>query len=123
MVKKKNIHSILANPERPFLDRLKIAARNGLKIAKDKKDNLSSKEFIRFLDKLPSGLEPEWVQRKSKRGPHGITGQERCFQFGKTISYFERTKSYYCKGYFYDEGDLKGVYLQSFREEKLKLIK
>lgn len=122
MVKKKNVHALLANPDRPFLERLIIAASNNLKIAKDKKDNLSNSEFIKFLQMLPKDLEPNWVLRKSIRGPHGISGQKKCFLFGKTIEILGRKKSYFCKGYFFDEDNLNGVYIQSFREEKIKLV-
>ena len=104
------------------MERLTIAASNNLKIAKDKKDNLSKSEFMKFLQLLSKDLEPNWVPRKSLRGPHGITGQSKCFHFGKTIEILGRKKSYFCKGYFFDEDNLNGVYIQSFREEKIKLV-
>jgi hypothetical protein len=58
---------------------------------------------------------PIWKPRRSTSGEHGMTGEDEVFNFEFNYIVIGKTISFYCKGYFFDKEDLKGVTIQSFR--------
>ena len=88
---------------------------------RDNPPNLSIDEFHLVLNRIDEAINLKWINRKSAAGPHGNTGEEACFKFNCEVQFggiFEiETKFYFMKGYFFDKDDLKGVTIQSFRQE------
>ncbi len=113
------LHKILSNPKLPFTQKLQIAATSELVYWEDRKTlpNLSIHEFERILPLLPANITPMLEPRKSMRGKHGNTGEKFIFKFDFEISLFGQTQAFFIKGYFYEEGNLRGVEIQSFRRE------
>ena len=83
--------------------------------------NLSIDEFFQVMRRIDQILKPKWIERKSTKGSHGERGEDFCFKFICQIRFggiFQiEEKSYFVKGYFFDKGNLKGVTIQSFRED------
>ncbi|MBT7608339.1 MAG: hypothetical protein HN576_01195 [Bacteriovoracaceae bacterium] len=83
--------------------------------------NLTKDEFDLVLYRIDRANRLSWVTRESEEGPHGTTGEDDCFKFNCSAEFggiFENeTKTFFVKGYFFDKGDLKGVTIQSFRED------
>lgn len=77
--------------------------------------------FRTFVRKLSGDIDPLWAKRKSEAGNNSLLGEKECFSFQHEISLFGSAKKFYVKGYFFDENNLKGVVIQSFREIKLQL--
>jgi len=85
-----------------------------------KPPNLSPEVFKKTIEFMGE-VTPRWVDRKSKNGPHGTTGELQCFKFEFEIRLFGVQKRYFLKGYFFDRDELKGVSIQSFREQPVTL--
>jgi len=107
-----------------FLDKLIIIYEQGeLDFWGDRVNppNLSKDEFDLVLYRIDRADSLKWIARESQKGPHGKTGEDDCFKFNCSAEFggiFENeTKNYFVKGYFFDKDDLKGVAIQSFREE------
>ena len=85
-----------------------------------KAPNLSRDEFTKVLYRVERVENLRWVERESENGLHGNTGEHYCFKFSCSIQFggiFEiESKSFFIKGYFFEQGNLKGVTIQSFRE-------
>lgn len=83
--------------------------------------NLSIDEFHQVLYRIEEVFNLKWIDRNSTNWPHGITGEAKCFKFNCEVQFggvFEiERKFYFVKGYFFDKDDLKGVAIQSFRQE------
>ena len=107
-----------------FLDKLIIVIELGeLDYWEDRANppNLSVDEFLKVLERIEETAKVSWIDRISKNGPHGKTGEKNCFKINCEIKFggifdIER-KFYFIKGYFFDDGELKGVTIQSFRED------
>lgn len=84
--------------------------------------NLSKDEFELIMARIEGPLNLKWVNRESGGGKHGTNGEKKCFKFNCVAEFggvFEiESKHYFVKGFFFDEGNLKGVTIQSFREEQ-----
>lgn len=72
-----------------------------------------------MLYRLDQTIKPSIVKRISKDGPHGKTGEKHCFKLNCSIEFggiFEiEVKRYFIKGYFFDDENLSGFTIQSFR--------
>lgn len=107
-----------------FLDKLKNVAQHGeLDYWEDRTNppNLSVDEFEQVLYRIDEVINLKWIDRESTNGPNGTNGEDKCFKFSCEIQFggiFEiETRFYFMKGYFFDKGDLKGLTIQSFRQE------
>jgi len=107
----------------PFIKKLWLVIEKGeLDFWEDRQNppNLSVHEFIKILDRVDAIEKLSWVQRISKIGPYGKTGEDHCFKFECEIHFggiFEiEARRYFIKGYFFEKKKLKGVCIQSFRE-------
>lgn len=107
-----------------FLDKLIAVVEHGeVDYWEDRKNppNLSVDEFHQVLYRMDEAANLKWIDRDSTNGPDGTTGEDKCFKFNCEVQFggiFEiETKFYFVKGYFFDKGDLKGVTIQSFRQE------
>lgn len=108
-----------------FLDKLITVYEQGeLDYWEDRTNppNLSVDDFELVLYRIDQADNLKWVPRESTNGPHGTTGEENCFKYNCVARFggiFEdEIKYYFVKGYFFDKDDLKGVCIQSFREEE-----
>lgn len=116
----KTLHERLGE-EMDFIKKLRIAVVEGeLVYWSNRNDppNLEEQEYRTFVSKIRQPLGPEWIQRISRAGKYGQTGEDVCFQFEKQISFLRKIRIYYVKGFFFEKGNLKGVAIQSFREVK-----
>lgn len=107
-----------------FLDKLIAVVEHGeVDYWEDRKTppNLSIDEFHQVLNRMDDTTNLKWVARESCNGPHGTTGEDKCFKFNCEVQFggiFEiEAKFYFVKGYFFDKDNLKGVTIQSFRLE------
>ena len=107
-----------------FLDKLITVVEHGeVNYWEDRKNppNPSIDEFYQVLYRVDEAINLKWIDRESIKGPYGPTGEDKCFKFNCEILfggiYEIQTKFYFVKGYFFDKGDLKGVTIQSFRQE------
>jgi hypothetical protein len=107
-----------------FLEKLVYVFENGeLDFWEDRKNppNLSIDEFKQVMNRITAALNLKWVERESKSGLHCLTGEDHCFKFNCEADFgvvFEiESKRFFVKGYFFDKGNLKGVTIQSFRED------
>lgn len=80
--------------------------------------NLARDEFEKLVVYIPLNVHVKWTDRTSDAGPHGKTGEDKVFNLEFEITRGRFRYIYYLKGYFYDQTDLKGVCIQSFRLEK-----
>jgi hypothetical protein len=108
----------------PFIAKLTHVIENGeLDFWEDRKNppNLSVDQFTLVMQRVQSAANLKWVKRESEKGKSGRSGEDDCFKFNCEVAFggiFEiETKVYFIKGYFFDKGNLKGVTIQSFREE------
>jgi hypothetical protein len=106
-----------------FIEKLWMVVERGeLDFWEDRSNppNLSADEFRKVLDRIDTLENFKWVERESSGGPHGKTGEDKCFKFECEIQFggvFEiETKRYFIKGYFFEKAKLVGVMIQSFRE-------
>ena len=67
-----------------------------------------------FLD-FKDDIVPRWVPRKSASGEHCDSGEDRVFNFEIELCPKNKPVVFYCKGYFFDMNNLRGVTIQSFR--------
>lgn len=107
-----------------FLDKLAHVIEQGqLDFWEGRKNppNLSLDEFKQVMNRVTIASNLKWIKRDSNSGPHGLTGEDDCFKFNCEAEFggvFEiEAKRYFVKGYFFDKGNLKGVVIQSFRED------
>lgn len=107
-----------------FLEKLIVIVEQGeIDYWEDRKNppNLTIDEFHLVINRVDEAKNLKWVERVSTNGPHGTTGEEKCFKFNCEAQFggiFDiETKFYFVKGYFFDKGDLRGVTIQSFRED------
>lgn len=115
----KSLKEILNDPGLPFVRKLQIAAINELVFWEDRVDppNLSVQEFRRILQMIPISTQPIWELRKSIQGKYGLTGEKQIFKFDFQISLLGKRHEFFIKGYFFDEGNCRGVEIQSFRKK------
>ena len=123
----KSLHEKLSDENIGFAKKLKLAVNEGVLDywwGRGNPPNESPDVFRKFLKKLKNDVSPDFVHRKSVTGPNCLLGEKECFKFEQEISMFGKIKRFFVKGYFYNDGDLKGVTIQSFREMKnfLKLV-
>src|SRR4051812_23493567 len=107
----KTIHEILADPQLPFARKLQIAAASELIYWEERLDppNLSIQEFKRVLPLIQSSTTPLWEARKSAQGKYGKTGEKRIFKFDFQMTLLGKRHQFFIKGYFFEEGNLRGV--------------
>ena len=55
--------------------------------------------------------------RKSTQGKYGKTGEKQIFKFDFQMTLLGKRSQFFIKGYFFEEGNLKGVEIQSFRKK------
>lgn len=126
MSESQSLHQKLSAADISFLAKFKLAVREGeldYWWQRDNPPNLALDIFRIFCRKLKREINLKWVDRESEAGPYGLTGEDQCFKFTHEISLMGVKKRYFVKGYFFNKGDLKGVTIQSFREEvNLKLL-
>ena len=91
----------------PFLEKLTTVYDKGeLDFWEDRINppNLSKDEFDLVLNRVTNVENLKWLPRKSKNGPHGLTGEDNCFMFNCPVEFggiFENTrKLFFVKGYF-----------------------
>ena len=115
----KTIQEILGDPQLPFVRKLQIAAVSELVYWEERSDppNLSIQEFKRVLPLIPISTVPLWDPRKSTQGKCGKTGEKRIFKFDFQMTLFGKRNQFFIKGYFFEEGNLRGVEIQSFRKK------
>ncbi len=108
----------LADPKLLFVRKLQIAAAVELDYWEDRENppNLSIHEFKRVLPLMPISLQAIWEPRKSTDGPHGNTGEKQIFKLDFQITILRKNIKFFIKGYFFDEGNCRGVTIQSFRK-------
>lgn len=118
-IKKQHLE-VLRNTENDLLKRLKAAVRLELDYWSEKKDppNLTEAEFKIALNNIPGNYTVKYDVRKSGSGRHGRTGEQSVFYIEFKLPIRRNYVFYMIKGYFFDEGDLKGVCIQSFRVTK-----
>lgn len=115
----------LADPNIPFLEKLRYAANLEVDMWEDRDPpNLGEGEFKRLIHHIPLKTEIVWLERESKSGPHGLTGDDEVFKFQFSVKLMGFEITYFVKGYFFDKGACQGVCIQSFREvSRTKLSK
>jgi hypothetical protein len=115
----KTIHEILTEPNLPFVRKLQIVAVSELIYWEGRLDppNLSIQEFKRVLALIPIATTPLWEPRKSTQGAYGKTGEKQVFKFDFQMTLLGKRHQFFIKGYFFEEGNLKGVEIQSFRKK------
>lgn len=114
---------ILNNEKTELLVKLRLAVASNLVVSERKdKPNLPGRMFRNLLGQIPSGTQVNQAPRMSRKGPYGSSGEDIVFSFTFGVSLLGRTKSYYVKGFFFHKGQIEGVYLQSFRCNKLRMI-
>lgn len=108
----------------PFLEKLIAVFEHGeVDFWEDRKNppNLSVDELEQVLHRIDRADNLSWIKRESKKGPRGKTGEDNCFKFTCQVEFgglFDiEIKHYFVKGYFFDKANLRGVTIQSFREE------
>lgn len=84
--------------------------------------NISSRVFRSIVQLIPESIVPKWKVRKSIAGLHGLSGEDSVFNFEFATFAFGNEIRFYCKGFFFDKGNLKGVAIQSFRPSSLATI-
>lgn len=114
----KSLHEQLSEADLSFLMKLRLASKHGLDYwyARINPPNESPEVFRLFLKLLKEPINPVWVERKSSFGEHALLGETECFKFEAEVMVLGMKKKFFCKGYFYNEHDLKGVTIQSFRK-------
>ena len=115
----KNIHEILTDPQLRFVRKLQIAAASKLIYWKKRMDppNLLIHEFKRTLPLIPLSIIPILAPRKSFAGTYGKTGEQQIFKFDFQVTFLRKHHQYFIKGYFFEEGNLHGVEIQTFRKK------
>lgn len=115
----KTIHEILTEPNLPFVRKLQIAAASELVYWEERLDppNLSIQEFKRVLALIPMATTPLWEPRQSTQGKYGKTGEKQIFKFDFQMTLLGKRHQFFIKGYFFEEGNLRGVEIQSFRRK------
>jgi hypothetical protein len=108
---------VLRDESKYVVDRIRAAVQLELYYWKDREDppNLGEEEFRRILNFIPRGADVRWDERKSLKGPHGQTGEDKVFNVNFELIRGRFKFVYYIKGFFFDRDDLKGVCIQSFR--------
>ena len=110
--------AILKDVARPYPDRIKAASRlKCIVVVRKDKPNLSEAEFKALINYMPRNALVELEERKTWIGEHGLTGESKVFKSTYRVNFGRMTQEFYVKGFFFDEGDLKGVLIQSFRRK------
>ena len=114
----KTIHEILTEPNLPFARKLQIAAASELVYWEERlvPPNLTIQEFKRVLPLIAISTTPLWDVRKSTQGKYGKTGEKQIFKFDFQMTLLGKRHQFFIKGYFFEEGNLRGVEIQSFRK-------
>lgn len=115
----KTIHEILADPQLSFIRKLQIASNSELVYWEERIDppNLTVLEFKRVLPLIPISTVPIWEPRTSTKGKYGKTGEKQIFKFDFQLTLLGKRHQFFIKGYFFEEGNLRGVEIQSFRKK------
>jgi hypothetical protein len=79
--------------------------------------NLSIHEFKKVLPLIPIHTTPLWEPRKSTQGKYGKTGEKQVFKVDFQMILLGKRHQFFIKGYFFEEGNLRGVEIQSFRKK------
>ena len=110
-------HAKLTDPSLSFAAKLKLAVTFELEYWESRQHppNISINVFRSIVQLIPDSVSPKWRERKSAAGAHGLSGEEHVFNFDFSVTAFGQSVRFYCKGYFFDKGNLKGVTIQSFR--------
>lgn len=113
------MHEILSDPQLPFVRKLQIATASELVYWEERLEppNLSIQEFRRVLPLIQSSTTPLWEVRKSTQGKYGKTGEKKIFKFDFQITLLGKRHQFFIKGYFFEEGNLRGIEIQSFRKK------
>lgn len=115
-IKKQHL-DVLQNAKNDLVKRLRAAVKLELDYWSEKKDppNLTEAEFKIVLNNIPGDYTFKYDVRKSEAGKHGRTGEQSVFYIEFKLPVRRNYVFYMIKGYFFDESDLKGVCIQSFR--------
>jgi hypothetical protein len=110
-------HIRLSDPSLSFAAKLRLAVSFELEYWEGRTDppNIPIATFRVLILAVPDTIMPTWKPRKSTSGEHGMTGEDVVFNFEFNYIAMGKSISFYCKGYFFDKEDLKGVTIQSFR--------
>ena len=110
-------HLKLSDQSLSFVEKLKLAASYELDYWEDRANppNVPVTVFRQIISYLPNSITPRYEIRKSTDGLHGKAGEDKVFNFEFPFFSYGRTILFYCKGYFFDKDNLKGVIIQSFR--------
>ena len=106
----------------PFLEKFVAVCEHGIvELWEERKSppNLSLRELRLVLNRIDRIDRFRVRERKSFKGPHGLTGDDFCFYFECDVRFGGileiAVQRYFIKGYFFDRNDLSGVTIQSFR--------
>lgn len=115
-------HEVLSDPNLPFRSKLLKATQFELVLWDQRKfkPNLGYNVFKNTIKHIPIDLHIEWETRRSKNGKYGDSGEPVCFKFEFNVHLFGAVTRYFVKGFFFEEHNLKGVEIQSFREVTLQ---
>lgn len=120
-MEKSKVLERLADPDIPFLEKLRFAASLEMDLWENRTPpNLGVHEFEKLLGHISAATKVNWMPRKSKSGPHGLTGDDDIFKFEFLFRMMGQEIIYFVKGYFFDKGACRGVCIQSFREVRRK---
>jgi hypothetical protein len=84
------------------------------------KPNMTKEKFLVVIRNLKNdNMTVKFNDRTSTVGPNSKTGENETFHinFDFYVLFKRRNERYYCHGYFYDIGNLRGVYIHAAREE------
>ncbi|MBF0361864.1 MAG: hypothetical protein HQK49_12675 [Oligoflexia bacterium] len=122
---KSDLHRLLEDRTVDLALKIKRAAANDLEYWDGEKNppNLPRKSFEIFLDYLEEGDVQNYSidSRTSRKGKYGKTGLPWIFKFEHTTQILSVKKRYFCKGFFFEKSDLRGLEIQSFREVQMTL--
>lgn len=123
----RTLHEKLSDPGISFLQKLRLASLHGLDYwwSRGNPPNETPDVYREVLKRLKEPLNVDWVDRLSQAGANALLGEQQCFQFEAEIELLGKKKKFYFKGYFYNQNDLKGVTIQSFRDvtPKIQIVK
>lgn len=106
----------------PPTNAIKESLKNGtLEYWKNRQTNVSYDSMRQIVNYLPDGgvnenFKMKWMKRESESGKFGLIGEKEVFEIKFRRNFMGKKKYFYLKGYFYPEGDIKGVELQSCRD-------
>jgi hypothetical protein len=122
---KAQLKALIESKEVNFLRKLKYAGLNELEYWEKRPENFSREILERYFKSIDETRElfPEMEVRESDGGKYGATGFKWVFKLKDKFSIMGKSIDVYLKGFFVEEGDPRGVEIQSFKKStNLKII-